>query len=356
MKIKEFSVNALQKHSLWYLLKKQYKNDIDIVRPTAAGNEPWLDVEAYKMFNGSILLGFSHPTKTIFAQGLVAIGDGITEHISTQAYERIDYLVNIKPPNDNFGTFSFVDSQPVPINSGRDWRCDVSYYGPMPFPDLEGNKVQAMSDKSVLVTFEPILSIPGTAHLIYLRRTDYADARDYHVNHALTPMTACTLSECIKLIYEWSQVSHEPFNNIEDIAVDAKKFCEILGITEDLVSPYPDMQIAKFLSGNPKARNRPDNPVGPTEPLIQFIRRNTAHMSLASLLSINPGVWDVRDIAELEQTSIDLRKQALFKDLLGREYPEDGILPQFAIDSIGPFLTQWFEYFDKAKDISKGLM
>lgn len=354
MIIKDFSVDSLNECSLWYLLKNQYEGTVDLVRPTAAGFEPWTGFHAYRMFNGSVLLGFPNLSKTVFAQGLVAIGDGVTEYITTQAYERIQNLVTIEPPNDDLGTFSFVDSAPVP--SSLDWRCDVAYYGPMPFPDLNGVFHNPTAEQSVLLAFEPIISVPGVGYIIYLQRKDFHAQRNEFVNNALTPMTAPTIGECFKLVHEWSVVAGDPFNNTEKIAVGAKKFCEIVGITEQLVSPYPNMQIAKFLQGHAEARVRPDNAVAPEDELLRFIQQNTAHMSLASILSVNPGVWDVWDIAELEQDSIVERKKEFFKTIVGSPATETFSIPPVIDQNVADFANQWLYYFDTAKELSKALM
>lgn len=354
MIIEDFNVEALKHHSLWYLLKKEHGTQVDVVRPTPAGNEPWTDFKAYRMFNGRTLLGFGKLAETVHAQGLLAIGEGVSEHISTQVYERVEHLCLIQPPNDDLGTFAFTDSQPVPSNT--DWRCDISYYGPWPFPDLEGNMLRPTADKSVLIEFETIISVPNIGHLIYLRRKNYAEQRWQLVNNAITPMTAPTLSECMKLVYEWSIVSQEPFNNNEAISQKAAEFCSLTGLQQWHIDAYPDMQIARFLAGRDDARMRPDDAIGPQEDLLLYIKQNSSFVSLASLLECNLGTWDVQDIAELEQTSLDIRKADFYKHHTRHEYPGDGNVPEIIWEKASVFFNPWFEVFSKAKGNSKWLI
>jgi len=356
MIIEDFSVEALQHHSLWYLLKKQYGQHVDVVRPTPAGNDPWTDFRAYRMFNGRILVGFSSLAETVHAQGLMAIGEGVSEHISTQAHERVQHLCAIQPPNDDLGTFIFTDSQPIPSNDKTDWRCDVSFYGPFPFPDREGTYHRPVEEKSVILDFESILTVASVGHLIYVRRSNYAEQRWQFVNNAITPMTAPTLSECMKLVYEWSVVSQDPFNNSEPISQKAAQFCSITGLEQWHIDAYPDMQIARFLAGRDDARMRPEDAVGPQEDLIVYIKQNSSFVSLASLLDANPGTWDVQDIAELEQTSLDVRKAAFYKHHTRHDYPGDGNVPEIIWEKASVVFSPWFEVFSKAKGNSKWLM
>lgn len=356
MKIVDFKTEDLYKNSLWFVLNKKYRDDITLVRPTAAGPEPFINFSAYRMPNDCVVIGFPEPLKTVSAQGYFTIGDGVSEYISTQAYERIEHLINIQPPNDDLGTFVFTDSQPVPASLA--WRCDVAYYGPAPFEDLDGNRINPTEDVNVLVEFEPIISLAGYSHLVYLRRKDFAAGRYEHLNNALTPYTAATLGECIKLIHEWHVVAGEPFNNSQDIANKARHFCIETGITEELISPYPDMQIARFLRRDKDARLKPSNAIGPRDSLLTFVGKNISHMSLASALSKHcQSETFIKEIAKEEQISIEKNKEALYTKLSGHPYPEDGVISQTYLDTfMGTVLLSWFSHFDRAIQISSALV
>lgn len=345
MIIEDFSLNAIPLHQTWYLLKKRYTTGVTIIRPTPVGPEPYIDCSAYRMNDGSVLLGFNNLVKTVLSQGLVALGDDGQEYITTQIWERISHLCKIAPPNDDLGTFAFVDSQPPSIlEPHKDWRCDKEYYGPYPYPTLDGVILDPLNDSSVIVAFEPIISLAGIGHLIYMQRTNYKEQRNQLVNNALTPMTAPTLSETLKLIYEWSIVGEQPFDNQELIAQDARDFVRLTGLTEELLNAYPDMQISKFLKGQDDARLRPADAVVANDETLKFVRNMVSHLCLANIVRDNPGLWDLQKIVECEQATIDARKLAFiskhgvssFEDLNNTKVREH----------LGAFFDEWMGLYE----------
>lgn len=355
MEIVDFNVDALHKHQMWYVLTKNYRDELSLGRPTPSGISPYDKTSAYRMFNGRVLLGFDDIIDAQSQNGLVATNADTVEYISTQPYERIKHLCEIAPPNDQFGTFTFVDSQPV-VSPDKNWRCDNGRYGPSPYPDFNNNYTDPINEKSVLLEYEPILSVPGIAHLIYLRRSNFETERNEFLNNATTQMATATLPEMFVLLNEWSKVSQAPFENSEEIAQDAYQFLNLLNFNENLIIGYPEMQIAKFIMGDINARLRPDTPLPISEQLENFIRNRSSHISLASLLSTNPGVWDIWDIAELEQTSIRNNLLAIYKKFLVSDAPEgfslsmyrEGIKEKLP-EGYSGYLESWFSAYDKAE-------
>ena len=355
MVINDFSTDVIANHHTWYLLKNNYPTGLTIMRPTPVGPEPYTDYSAYKMANGRTLIGFNKLVATVLAQGLIALGDDGAEYITTQIWERIDSICAINPPNDDLGTFAFVDSQPPSIlEPHKDWRCDKEYYGPYPYPTLDGEILDPLSDNSVIVSFEPIISLVGIGHLIYMQRTNYKTQRNELVNNAVTPMTAPTLSETLKLVYEWSLVAEEPFSNQELIAQDARDFVRIVGITEDLVAPYPNMQIMKFLNGDEQARLRPSNAIAPQLDLIEFIQNSVSHISLTRIVLNNPDIWNSDEIGakeqELIQDKCDSYIAQYVKDMpIGININNIEELAPIAVrKTILPFLKEWLSLIHKA--------
>lgn len=356
MEIVDFNVQALNNHQMWYVLTKNYGDDLALGRPTPSGISPYIKASAYRMFNGRVLLGFDDIIDAQLQNGLVAVNGGVTEYVSTQPYERIKHLCEITPPNDQFGTFTFVDSQPV-ISPDKDWRCDNGRYGPSPYPDFNNNYVDPITEKSVLLEYEPILSVPGVAHLIYLRRSNFEQERYEFVNNATTQMATATLPEMFVLLNEWSKVSQPPFENSEEIAQDAHQFLDLLSFDETLISGYPSMQISKFIMGDTNARLRPESPLPISQQLENFVRNRSSHISLASLLSTNPGVWDLWDIAELEEVSIRNNLLALYKKFLVSDAPENfslslyrELIKERLPEGYGIYLESWFSAYDKAEE------
>lgn len=357
MKVVEFNVEALKKHQLWYVLVQNYGGDLTLCRPTPAGIDPYNNATAYRMFNGRILLGFDDVLDAQSQNGLMVIGEGTTEYVSTQPYERIAQLCAIAPPNDNLGTFIFTDSVPV-LQPNTDWRCDSGRYGPGPYPDVEGVIERPIDDKSVLLQYEPIMSVPGIAHLIYVRRTNFEQQRNHFLNNATTQMATATLSEMFVLLNEWSKVSEYPFGNTEEIAQDAKQFLSAITFNESLIDGHPPMQIAKFLMGDQDARLRPSNPMPLNQQLEMFVRNRSSHLSLASLLSSNPGVWDLQDIAELEESSIKQHLASMYKHFFVNDAPDNFSLSMFREtilgslpEGYGRYVDSWFVAYDVAEQI-----
>lgn len=359
MKVNNFTVDALQKHKLWYVLIETYGDDITLCRPTPAGIEPYNKAAAYRMLDGRVLIGFDDVLDAQSQNGLVVIGEGTTEYVSTQPYERIARLCSIAPPNDNLGTFIFTDSVPV-LQPNTDWRCDSGRYGPGPYPDVEGVIERPINDKSVLVEYEPIISVPGIAHLIYVRRTNYQNEREHFLNNATTQMATATLSEMFVLLNEWSKVSEPPFENTEEISQDAKRFLSAVKFNESLIDGYPAMQISRFLTGDPAARLRPETPLPLGNQLELFIRNRSPHLSLASLLSTNPGVWDVWDIADLEKLILQKNLKELYKHFFVREAPKgfslevfkDQLLPKLP-EGYGRYVDSWFNAYNVAENFRR---
>lgn len=361
MKVNNFTVDALQKHKLWYVLIETYGDDITLCRPTPAGIEPYNKAAAYRMLDGRVLIGFDDLLDAQSQNGLTVIGEGTTEYVSTQPYERIARLCSIAPPNDNLGTFIFTDSVPV-LQPNTEWRCDSGRYGPGPYPDVEGVLNRPINDKSVLVEYEPIISVPGIAHLIYARRTNYQNERDYFLNNATTQMATATLSEMFVLLDEWSKVSEYPFQNTEEIARDAKRFLNAIKFDETLIIGYPPMQIAKFLMGATDARLRPENPLPINQQIETFVRNRSSHLSFASLLLTNPGIWNTLDIAETEQEILKNNTAALYEHFFSSKMPDGFSLVMFRerlLDKLpegyGRYVDSWFNAYDVAGQFSQQL-
>lgn len=358
MILTDFSLDVVANHQTWYLLKNTYKTGLTIIRPTPVGPEPYTDYSAYRMADGRVLIGFNRLVATVLAQGLVALGDDGAEYITTQVWERIDSICAINPPNDDLGTFAFVDSQPPSIlEPHKDWRCDKEYYGPYPYPTLDGVILDPLSDSSVIVAFEPIISLCGIGHLIYMQRTNYKEQRNELVNNAITPMTAPTLPETLKLISEWALVAEEPFSNQELIAQDARDFVRIIGLTDELLDPYPNMQIAKFLSGDETARVRPADAMAPQLELLEFIQNRVSHISLTRIALLNPSIWNLDEIAMAEQDLIQTKCDSFIaqhvKDLpsgLNINNIEE-LAPPPVKKILLPFFKEWLLLIHKAHNV-----
>lgn len=198
----------------------------------------------------------------------------------------------------------FLDSRP--IHDPRDeWRCDTTSYGPQKYLAPGEERRTLLSELAQIVTYEPVLSVNGIAHLVYLQRKDDEEARDYVVNGDPVPFCGVTLSESMKLIHEWATVAEPPFSNSEDIAQDARDFLAAIGFYPGLVANQAEMQVARYLRGESDARRRPTSPQDNTDELRLFLKRRVAHGSLAGALSIYPGSGDVAQAALIDLANIE---------------------------------------------------
>lgn len=175
------------------------------------------------------------------------------------------YDILEKNKNSNKGIFSFVASKPV-NNLENVGRCDSSMNGPSVFlregdtghgSGFNSNIVSSMGD---LQRFQPVISIDGIGHIIYVElKNDNAEYFDLNENNM--PKTARTISESLKQILEWSSLVEEPWNSKEEIALNANSFLKQINMTdsikEELVVNQVDMQVARYIKGNYEARKRP---------------------------------------------------------------------------------------------------
>jgi hypothetical protein len=164
------------------------------------------------------------------------------------------------------------------------------------------------------------MSLHNVGYLIYLHLHDDIEIREKYKNNAEVPCVGLTLSEFFKLLYEWSEVTKEPFNSTEDIAIKASQFLDAFGFTPDLVDNQSDMQVVSYLTGSENARLRPTN-VQPNKPeLITFVKKNMASSSVSSLCKLYPGLWDINEILNKEKEELDAGI-VRFKDFY--QIPED---------------------------------
>jgi hypothetical protein len=71
---------------------------------------------------------------------------------------------------------------------------------------------------------------------------------------------AKSLGEWLRLTYEWSKVTEEPWSNTQAIATHSKRFFEIMEMPSELyqeIEGMPDMHVFRYLKGDQNARTRP---------------------------------------------------------------------------------------------------
>ena len=306
MTLPDYSPFAVQSDKAFYILDTIEADDVLLYRKTPAGDDPFTEFSAYRLENGQILIAFEEHFRHALRGNLVAHSGDREEVVNLSLYERLRpyYDLGTEMPSGDRGAFMFLDSQPIhdPLD---EWRCDTTSYGPQKYLAPGEERRTLLSELAQIVTYEPVLSVNGVAHLVYLQRQDDEEARDYVVNADPVPFCGVTLSEAMKLLHEWAAVADPPFSNSEDIAQDARDFLAAIGFYPGLVANQAEMQIARYLRGETDARRRPSNPQDNTDELRLFLKRRVAHGSLAGALSIYPGSGDVVQAALIDLANVE---------------------------------------------------
>jgi hypothetical protein len=298
---KNFDIYALSRNHLFYVLDNITATSIEIFRRTPAGDEAFEDAELFIMKNGKLLVAFAHPFKYAGNSCLIAKHDNVEEMINMTPWERLVDVYDTDIENTDQGFFVFCDSKAL-FDPEVEWRCDNTLYGPHSFVKENGRIVPTINK---IKAYETIMSLHNVGYLIYVHLEDDTDIREKYKNNSEVPCVGLTLSEAFKLLNEWSEVTKEPFNSTQDIAVKAKKFLDFFGFTPDLVDNQSDMQVANYLKGSNTARLRPADIVANKPELITFVRKKMASSSLSSLCELYAGLWDIEEVLEAEYKELN---------------------------------------------------
>lgn len=199
---------------------------------------------------------------------------------------KLKHLANREPgKNDTAGLFLLCAARPEP--GPQLDRCDYDTWGPVGpvrtddprYASLFGSGV--ISTTHQLLIYDIVFALPPDGFVIYIEvATDDADrlrdttTEDHLVNMEDPPCAARTLHELFRLMWEWTQVTYEPFTNDEVAAVTAANILARLktdlGLTDtvldEVVAAVPPMQIARYLAGDSDARRRPPSETIPPAP------------------------------------------------------------------------------------------
>jgi hypothetical protein len=305
MTLPTYSAFEVQNDQMFFMLEAIDSDEFSLVRRTPAGDEEFSEFSAHRMADGHTLLAFPQHFTVATKGNLVAKTADREEIVNVQVFERLRrHYDRGLVLDDSKGAFFFCDSQP--LHDPRDeWRCDTTAYGPKKYLAPEESHTPLISDVSRLRTYEPVISVNGIAHLIYLHLNDDEEIRDRAINGFEAPCAGVTLSEALRLIYEWAVVADPPFSNSEDIANDARDFLSAIGFYPGLVGNQVEMQVARYLRGDSDARRRPLSPEDNTDELRLWLKKRVAFGSLAGVLSLYPGSGDISAAAEIDLLAVE---------------------------------------------------
>ncbi len=312
MKTKPFELSVLESYRMFFLLNNLPKDseDYDIWIQTPAGYESVDFVDVFTMRDGSLLAAWKHPFEKLGLQNLVAFANGKTQILNLYSVERI-YDIYDRDVDSDSGTFIFTASRVI---ENADWRCDRGYYGSRPF---QGEvQEQVINDLGQIVFYEPFLSVAGIGHLIYIESNNRKELANEKINNSVIPVTGRTLQEVLRLIYEWSAVSKEPFNSSEEASVSAAAYLEALKFTDDeleLIGSLREMQVASFLKGSNNARVRPSEIDVLSPEIANIVFDRMASSSLSFIISRNPELWGINEILEKEKNQLEAGMSRFFE-------------------------------------------
>lgn len=302
--VQPFTLDVIKTHKCFYLLHSiSDVSEVQIVHNTPAGHTDTDVADAFAMQNGRIVVAWKSPLNIAPMHNLIVINGNKVENVNLTPLERIIDIYD-RPVDAQAGVFTFTNSDMI-LAPDLDWRCDNGKFGPRSF-----HPIRILDDLPQIVMYEPILSVNGVGHIIYIEGVGKQTAAEHHLNSDTHPVTGRTLWESLKLISEWSIVHGEPFNNTESVAYKASAFLNELRFTDDelsVINEQVPMQIANYLMGDTNARQRPAGISPINDAIKNMIFSRMASCSVTALEYMNPGLWDLQELlaAEREQLEID---------------------------------------------------
>lgn len=301
--VQPFSIEAIKTHGGFYRLSSiRNVSELQILHNTPAGHIETDVADAFSMRDGSIVIAWQHALKLSPMHNLVAVSGQTTENINLIPLERVIDIYD-RPIDAQVGVFSFTNSDMI-LAPNLDWRCDNGKFGPRSF-----HPITIMDDLPQIVMYEPVLSVNGVGYIIYIEGVGKQTLAEHHLNADEYPVTGRTLWETLKLVREWAVVNEQPFNNQDAVSLKAKLFCAEMDFNSQELSVIDNqapMQIANYLSGNNNARQRPSNVLPINDDVKHLLFKRLASGSMSALEYLNPGMWDLQELIDIENQHLVL--------------------------------------------------
>lgn len=286
-------------YKCFYLLDKlSSTGNYSVSSIAPEGNDPVDFVDVVEE-GGSLLAVWKDPIQFLSYQNVV-VSDGLSEQIVNLSY--IERAIDIydRPPSSDIGTFLFMKSAPIP---SQDWRCDQGKYGGMLFnvPTIP------YGEAAEIRHYEVLLPLNGCAQIAYSEGKTRQPLSDYLVDGDEVPSTTRTLAELLRLVYEWSEVHDDPFNNTDEVSQRAHDFVQFLGLTEtevSLLEAQTPMQVSNYLTGSLNARQRPGETSPTSDDFMKLLFKRMACSSLSALVQLHSLPWDTEELVSLERQQL----------------------------------------------------
>jgi hypothetical protein len=310
--VQPFNLEVIKTHKCFYLLRHiSNATELQVVHNTPAGHINIEVVDAFAMPNGAIIIAWRNPLNIGPMHNLSVISGTTVENVNLVPLERVIDIYD-RAVDAQVGVFSFTNSDMI-LAPSQNWRCDNGKFGPRSF-----HPITIMEDLPQIVVYEPVLSVNGVGHIIYVEGVGKQTLAEHHLNADTHPVTGRTLWETLKLIREWAIVNQPPFNNTEAVAYKAHSFISELKLSEQelaVIDQQIPMQIANYLMGNTNARQRPDGVLPITDDVKHLLFSRLASCSVAALEYMNSGMWDLEELLseEIKELAVDEFKFAVLK-------------------------------------------
>lgn len=318
----DFSVDIVNQYAAFYMLDNINDDGSDIsisLMSTEGKTESPVDARIMRIPDGRLVACVQASFPNMMYNNLEVDNESSSQIVNLQVYERLRRYYKLDARNDNKSLYFFADSIKIDDSQDPDGtlnssaRCHYGLLGPEVFTK-DGSAPVSVVDHKKVTAFEPIFSVNGIAHLCFAQgEIDM----DFYTDADPFPRFAFSLQEQLRQLVEWALVNDKPFNNQEKISNNAKMLLTKLNFTDaeisHIVDTQPQMQIAKYLSGDLNAQRRPDSPGILTDDIDKMIQRRLSHCAFshfAKLHDIDIKKTDMQKIknARLEMAEFTMRR------------------------------------------------
>ena len=235
--------------------------DITVKFFTSNGYIEFKEYDTY-VFDGFCILAFYEIQANLWIKDFQISYDNKSLVYQNEFYENFKEILNGETDiNKEF--FLFMNS--IEVGAPQSFeiigltaaeRCDFNKFGPIVFyPRINQEAIK-------ILDFKILISVTGAGHLVWAKVDSFENAYNDETVSQQRFTNARSLSGCLKLIDEWSQVTEEPWNNTEQIAIKSSDFLNLLNFNKkDLDETFEnqtDMRIVRFLKNDHEYKPLPE--------------------------------------------------------------------------------------------------
>jgi hypothetical protein len=236
--------------------------DIAVKFFTSNGYIIFEDYDVYK-FEGFSLIAIYEVQENIWIKDFQITYEDTSLIYQNEFYEKFKDILNGDNQMDR-QVYLFMNSKEVKaiesfenIAIAPEDRCDFNKFGPASFYPKVSNTSAKITDIKLP------MSVTGIGHIFRGEVESWENAYSDKSVDRQKYTNSRTFSGCLKVIYEWSLMTQEPWNNTEDIAIKASQFLTTLNLNKkdlkETTDAQCDMRIAKYLKGEHEHSPLPEN-------------------------------------------------------------------------------------------------